>query len=178
MALITCPECSHDVSDQAAHCPNCGHPFVTASSDTTPVTETSTRLRMLAIVTIASGALIAVGSIMPWRTAILPFVGTINVNGTEGDGIITLILGAMIAATGLVVLLMGRTPGASVAGAFFTAAAGLVAYLAFQSTLEVIQLVDSDVGSASIGVGLWLIAIGIVGAAIGTVGTLTTKANG
>lgn len=26
MALIKCPECGHDVSDQAAACPNCGYP--------------------------------------------------------------------------------------------------------------------------------------------------------
>jgi hypothetical protein len=26
MALITCPECSRDVSDEAAACPHCGYP--------------------------------------------------------------------------------------------------------------------------------------------------------
>lgn len=27
MALITCPECGNQVSDQAKSCPRCGHPF-------------------------------------------------------------------------------------------------------------------------------------------------------
>lgn len=27
MALITCPECSAQVSDSAPSCPSCGHPF-------------------------------------------------------------------------------------------------------------------------------------------------------
>ena len=27
MALISCPECSHEVSDQAAACPHCGFPL-------------------------------------------------------------------------------------------------------------------------------------------------------
>jgi uncharacterized membrane protein YvbJ len=27
MALIKCPECGHEVSDEALSCPNCGHPF-------------------------------------------------------------------------------------------------------------------------------------------------------
>ena len=27
MALIKCPECAHDVSDQAASCPECGYPI-------------------------------------------------------------------------------------------------------------------------------------------------------
>lgn len=32
MALIKCPECGKEVSDQAASCPNCGTPLNTASS--------------------------------------------------------------------------------------------------------------------------------------------------
>lgn len=31
MALITCPECPRDVSDQAASCPGCGHPLQRAA---------------------------------------------------------------------------------------------------------------------------------------------------
>ena len=27
MALISCPECSHEVSDQAVACPHCGYPL-------------------------------------------------------------------------------------------------------------------------------------------------------
>lgn len=27
MSLIQCPECSHDVSDQAPTCPSCGYPL-------------------------------------------------------------------------------------------------------------------------------------------------------
>ncbi|MBO0784338.1 MAG: hypothetical protein J2P37_36510 [Ktedonobacteraceae bacterium] len=27
MALLSCPECHHDVSSQAASCPNCGYPL-------------------------------------------------------------------------------------------------------------------------------------------------------
>lgn len=32
MALLKCPECSHDVSDKAVACPNCGYPINTPSS--------------------------------------------------------------------------------------------------------------------------------------------------
>jgi hypothetical protein len=28
MALISCPECNHNVSDKAAVCPNCGYPLI------------------------------------------------------------------------------------------------------------------------------------------------------
>jgi len=27
MPLISCPDCTSDVSDKAAHCPKCGHPI-------------------------------------------------------------------------------------------------------------------------------------------------------
>lgn len=27
MVLVSCPECEKQVSDQAASCPNCGHPI-------------------------------------------------------------------------------------------------------------------------------------------------------
>jgi hypothetical protein len=27
MALVQCPECNHDLSDQAAACPHCAYPF-------------------------------------------------------------------------------------------------------------------------------------------------------
>lgn len=32
MALIQCPECSHQISDKALNCPNCGYPLNTPSS--------------------------------------------------------------------------------------------------------------------------------------------------
>jgi 4-hydroxy-3-methylbut-2-en-1-yl diphosphate synthase IspG/GcpE len=35
MALVKCPECSNDISDQAVSCPSCGYPF----RDVVAVTE-------------------------------------------------------------------------------------------------------------------------------------------
>ena len=37
MALINCPECNHEVSDQAATCPNCG--YILKTEKTTNVTS-------------------------------------------------------------------------------------------------------------------------------------------
>lgn len=37
MALISCKECGHQVSDQAASCPKCGHPIMQAPSHRTGV---------------------------------------------------------------------------------------------------------------------------------------------
>ena len=37
MSLINCPECNHEVSDQAATCPNCG--YILKTEKTTNVTS-------------------------------------------------------------------------------------------------------------------------------------------
>lgn len=34
MALIKCPECGHEVSDEALSCPNCGHPLKSRTENT------------------------------------------------------------------------------------------------------------------------------------------------
>ena len=45
MALISCPECSHEVSDQAAACPNCGFPLrAKAPAATPPKNDTDARV--------------------------------------------------------------------------------------------------------------------------------------
>ena len=45
MALITCPECSREVSDQAAACPHCGYPLRTKLAPATPaIGDADTRI--------------------------------------------------------------------------------------------------------------------------------------
>ena len=46
MALISCPECSHEVSDQAAACPNCGFPLRSKAPPVTtpPAPDADTRI--------------------------------------------------------------------------------------------------------------------------------------
>ena len=45
MALISCPECTREVSDQAAACPHCGYPLHTQPPATSPVLgDTDARL--------------------------------------------------------------------------------------------------------------------------------------
>jgi len=34
MALIKCPACGHEISDEAVSCPNCGHPLKSRSENT------------------------------------------------------------------------------------------------------------------------------------------------
>jgi hypothetical protein len=60
-----------------------------------------------AILALVGGAGVAVGSIMPWATVTIVF-GTINIPGTQGDGIITLILGGVLGVLALLDL-VGQT---------------------------------------------------------------------
>ncbi|HYW05003.1 MAG TPA: hypothetical protein VFA86_13795 [Gammaproteobacteria bacterium] len=58
MALINCVECSHQVSDQAASCPNCGAPTATGRRAAMPVEQTAKRFKaqtVLAVMAIIAG---------------------------------------------------------------------------------------------------------------------------
>jgi hypothetical protein len=42
MALITCPDCSNEVSDKAASCPKCGHPIASGATAISTIREAPT----------------------------------------------------------------------------------------------------------------------------------------
>lgn len=46
MALITCPECSKEISDQVKSCPHCGFPLSEESNETQKVEIASVNLKM------------------------------------------------------------------------------------------------------------------------------------
>lgn len=73
--------------------------------------------RTFAFLAIASGAVMAVGSMLPWITATAPLVGTVNVSGTDGDGVITLTLGVVIALVGVVIVAQKGSQMAAIIGA-------------------------------------------------------------
>jgi hypothetical protein len=66
---------------------------------------------------LGAGALLVVGALLPWATVIAPFVGTISAAGTDGDGVITLVLGLLVGACGIVGLRSQRGKAAKIAGA-------------------------------------------------------------
>jgi hypothetical protein len=87
---------------------------------------------------IAAGAVI-LGSFLPWATA-----GIVSVNGTNGDGVLTLILGACAALA---------------AFRYHTVAAALLAAAGVVGVYDAAKV--ADVG-AGIGVGLWLVIAGAI----------------
>ena len=122
--------------------------------------------RQWAIVTIAGGIAIAIGSVLPWVNLTSGLVGTISMAGTEGDGILTL-------GAGIIVALLGA---AAYARGSKTAAAGTIAmslaagYVAVQTLFNLSENTGVSEGiRSSIGMGLWITLAGVVVGLVGGV---------
>lgn len=156
MALTDCPECGHQVSDTAQSCPNCGHPLSDAQTpSTTKAAPTSTAL----VFSIVGAVAIIIGSLLPW-ISVQTIFGTISASGTEGDGIFTLIAGAIVGAVAGVALSKknaSRTTGILVI--LLGIASGLIAFNVFSNLAGTAELADEGVFT-TIGGGLWLVILG------------------
>jgi hypothetical protein len=121
--------------------------------------------RQAAILTMVGGALVGVGSLLPWATVSSAF-GSISVNGIEGDGVFTLILGGAITLLGF--LAYGGAAPRMLTFLLAIAALGLGGF-------ELINISSrlGDAGSefvrASVGVGVYLIVAGALAAVLGNV---------
>ena len=99
---------------------------------------------------------ILIGSFLPWATATAPFIGTINKNGVEGDGLIV----AVMSGLGLFQLLFGskkkgQVPSPSLWLGLVVAAVCIYDIVDVQSANE-----DLEIGVIQVGVGLWLSTAG------------------
>jgi hypothetical protein len=93
-SLFQCPACKGMVAASAAACPHCGY-------RPPSLTKQSPSLNMAAVVITVGGALVAVGSFLPWATASAGFLSVSRSGIDGGDGIFTLLLGGLIAVIGL-----------------------------------------------------------------------------
>jgi hypothetical protein len=118
---------------------------------------------------IAAGALIMLGSFLPWVTVHAVFLGSLNKNGTEGDGIITLLFGLAMFLYGVARLVTRGLPKVFVitpfAIAVVTAAIALYDMVDVQSHIGDLQSEAEGLVTADIGVGLWIVLIGAILAA-------------
>lgn len=112
-----------------------------------------------AVGVMAGAALVAVGSLLPWATITAPLIGQVSKNGTDGDGVFTLILAVLVGALGVA---LWNRPGRSLAvlAGLGSAVVGLVAVVDI-SDIETFAA-DSRFVHVSVGIGLWLVAIGAV----------------
>lgn len=159
MALIACPECSKEISDQASACPHCGNPLAVVPEPPPAVESAASPGSFLVIL---GGVAVAVGAFLPWITANTVFA-TVSRNGLDGggDGIIALGGGVLLAALGL-----ARKAGI---GTFVLAVGmGVVAFLNLQDITDRLVVVQSDYAVGSVGAGIWAIFVGAALAAVGS----------
>lgn len=125
-------------------------------------------MSMPRMVLLGGAILVIVGSLMPWATVRTVF-GTVNVNGTQGDGVITLAMGAVL---GLVGLAYRGKPGKlySLGAAGFAIIALIVAGSALFRVSAGSADANSEYAMASTGTGLYVAVLGSVAAAGGALG--------
>ena len=141
--------------------------FAPASAPAPAVTPSST-WESPRILVAAGAAAVIFGSLMPWVSISTGF-GSITKNGIEGDGVITLIAGAVV----LVLVFVGKYVGSLIVSALATA------LLIFEivDVNRAIDDIDSDFATASVGWGLWLSTVGAVIALIASFIVRRPRAN-
>lgn len=106
------------------------------------------------------GALLVVGSLLPWATLSVGAI-TRSFVGTDGDGIITLVIGAVITLAGI----SGSDKPAARAS-LIAAVLGLIGFFIMVYKILMLSSTVSDSNSAllhaSLGIGLWVCALGSV----------------
>ena len=76
MALITCPDCAQQVSDQAPSCPHCGRPSVATTVEATDKRWKSLQfVAVLAMIVGLLSAWISAGGAMVWAGAAVGLAG-------------------------------------------------------------------------------------------------------
>lgn len=176
MTLSTCSACGGQVSDAAEACPHCGHPTRTAAQthgetreQVAAATETGIDLPMAG--TVLGGILIIFGSFIEWAVVSAGPI-SIDVIGTDGLGYVTAAAGTAIVLGGLMRARVFGLIGSILAGTIaayeivqitFLQTAGAELGLPLGATLDV-DLVSLTFGVAevSVGIGLFLVAIGAV----------------
>lgn len=113
---------------------------------------------------IGGGAAVILGSFLPWAEVL-----GITVSGFDGDGVLTLILG--LVGAGVAFMAMTRPV------ARWLLIVGAVAFVAAFLIFIVDYLDVTDVPTASVGIGLWLVAIGSIVGGVGAVMMLRAPAD-
>lgn len=117
---------------------------------------------------VVGGAMLVVASFLPWAKLTAPFVGTITKAGVDngGDGIATLIGGAVLALCGW--MIVGRhSPWLAVAVLIVAVGLGLLLVFDFVDIASRFADIEQTVASTDYGAGLYLAAVGVVVAGVG-----------
>jgi hypothetical protein len=129
-----------------------------------------------AVILLAAAAALVLGALLPWAKASAGFI-SVSKAGTDGDGVITLILGLAVAVLALVAWKPQQHQVAVILGLLAGVAAGAVAIYDIVNVSNAITTAEasSSLVHASVGAGLWITA---VGAAIAIAGALVKNNEG
>ena len=117
-------------------------------------------------IALAGGIAIIAGSLMPWAT-VNAGLFSVSKTGTDGDGIITLIIGVLIVLAALIASEAPGARGSTIAG-ILCLIAGVVAVIDIADVSRLAGEFSNPIASISIGTGLYVVGVGAV---IGLVGS-------
>lgn len=124
------------------------------------------------LLAIAAAALVIVGSLGPWVSIVAPFVGSLSVSGTDGDGKLSLVCG--LAATVLLAFLVTSNRSSvwlGVLAAVVLGIAGAIGVYDWQNIGAAAGVADDDIALlARVGWGLKAMTLGAIA---GTVLSIT-----
>lgn len=116
----------------------------------------------------AAGLVVAIGSFLTWETIVATFGGparTIDIAGTSGqrDGKITVFVGAIMLAMGLLIVLRQGRLWVSIVGVVLSAVALVVAIAEIRDVTSTANTVSSiGAGHVDVGPGLYLVLVAAV----------------
>jgi hypothetical protein len=119
------------------------------------------------LLSLIGAAAIVVGSFLPWITVTSIF-GTLSTAGTEGDGIITIVVGGVVGLFSILELTEGRqTKRAVTIGALVALVIGIFELMTVNDRIQ--EAGTTDLVRASVGIGIWAI---LGGAGLAVFGSL------
>lgn len=117
-------------------------------------------------VSLSAAGAVAVGSLLPWIEVTAPLVGQVSVAGTEGDGVLTLLVGG---AAGAVTLARRKAGDILAALAFLVVL--LIGVYDMTTITDSIDAINREGAHATVGMGLWVV---VVATTVGFVASLVT----
>lgn len=160
-----CPYCAEEIAHEVVVCPYCSRDVVAPfQAQSVPETQEKPENSPGRTLVLLGGASLIIGALLPWASMTAPFVGTLTVSGYQGDGLLSGLIGVILLIGGFIS--RGRKGQRySIAAVGLAVLAGLLVIPKFSSLGSAIG--EMELGFGSLGVGLYLSALGVALAFVG-----------